>query len=97
MGLYEKYGGKTIVIARFMPIVRTFAPFVAGMAKMNYLKFMIYNFVGAFFWVLLLLLSSYWFGNIPIIRDHFSLVILMIIVLSILPPFIEYIRLKSNP
>ncbi len=89
---YEKYGAKTIVIARFMPIIRTFAPFVAGMGYMNHVKFMVYNFVGALFWVALLLGVSYWFGNIPVVKHHFIWVVLAIIVLSILPPFVEYVR-----
>ena len=93
---YEKYGGKTIVIARFIPIIRTFAPFVAGMGKMNHFKFMLYNFFGALFWVILIVYGSYLFGNIPFIKNNFSLVILAIIIISILPPIIEYIRIKIN-
>ena len=89
---YEKYGGKTIVIARFLPIIRTFAPFVAGMGAMSYLKFIAYNFLGAFFWVILIVYGSYLFGNIAIVKNNFSLVILGIIFLSVLPPFIEYAR-----
>ena len=91
---YEKYGGKTIVIARFIPIIRTFAPFVAGMGSMHYFKFITFNFLGAFFWVVLIVWGSYLFGNIPIVKDNFSLVILAIIVISILPPFIEYARVS---
>lgn len=90
---YERYGALTIVIARFMPIIRTFAPFVAGMGDMNPLVFMAYNFVGAFLWVALLLGVSYWFGNVPIVKSNFSWVILTIIVLSVLPPVIGYLRM----
>ncbi len=91
---FEKYGGKTIIIARFVPIVRTFAPFVAGIGKMSFVKFMIYNFFGAFFWVILLVYGSYLFGNIPIVQKNFSFVILVIIIISILPPIIEYLRTR---
>jgi membrane-associated protein len=87
---YEKYGAKTIVIARFVPIVRTFAPFVAGVARMSYLKFLTYNIVGALLWVTLLVFAGYFFGNIPIIKENFSSVIFVIIFLSILPGIIEY-------
>ena len=91
---YEKYGAKTIVIARFMPIIRTFAPFVAGMGEMNYWKFMAYNLVGAIFWVLLVVYGSYLFGNIPAVKNHFSFVIILIIIASVLPPCIEFLRIK---
>ena len=93
---YEKYGAKTIVIARFMPIIRTFAPFVAGMGDMNHVKFIWYNFVGALLWVALLLGVSYWFGNIPMVKNHFTWVVLAIIVLSVLPPFVEYARRRLS-
>lgn len=89
---YEKYGAKTIVIARFLPILRTFAPFVAGIGRMHYPKFLAYNVIGAIVWVGSLTLAGYFFGNIPIVRDNFSLVILLIIVLSIVPVAIELIR-----
>jgi membrane-associated protein len=86
---YERYGPITIVIARFVPIVRTFAPFVAGMGRMTYTRFAIYNVTGAVLWIVGLVLAGYAFGNIPIVRRNFSLVVLAIIVLSILPGVIE--------
>lgn len=94
---YEKYGGKTIIIARFVPIVRTFAPFLAGVGKMTYFKFAVYNFVGALLWVLGLCGAGYLFGNIPVVRDNFSLVIMAIIVISVLPAVIEWWRHRRIP
>jgi membrane-associated protein len=82
---YERYGGKTIIIARFVPIVRTFAPFVAGIGRMSYAKFMTYNVVGAFVWIFSLTLAGYWFGGLPFVQNNFSSVILAIIIISILP------------
>ena len=82
---FEKYGGKTVIIARFVPIVRTFAPFVAGLGSMSYGRFMSYNAIGGVAWVLLCTLAGYWFGNLPFVQANFSLVVLMIIVLSLLP------------
>jgi len=82
---FEKYGGKTVIIARFVPIVRTFAPFVAGLGSMSYGRFMSYNAVGGAAWVLLCTFAGYWFGNLPFVQKNFSLVVLMIIVLSLLP------------
>ena len=93
---YERYGGKTIIIARFVPIVRTFAPFVAGVGHMTYSKFMSYNVLGALLWIFLLTLAGFFFGNLKIVKENFSLVILMIIFLSILPGIIEYIRERSR-
>jgi membrane-associated protein len=92
---YEKYGGKTIVIARFVPIVRTFAPFVAGMGSMSYGKFAMYNVTGGILWIGSLLFAGFLFGNLPIVRDNFGLVIIGIIILSILPALIELIRGRS--
>jgi membrane-associated protein len=89
---YERYGAKTIVIARFVPIVRTFAPFVAGIGRMHYGRFLFYNAAGALLWIVGLVLGGYLFGNIPVVRRNFSLVVFAIIALSILPPFIELWR-----
>jgi membrane-associated protein len=89
---FEKYGGKTIIIARFVPIVRTFAPFVAGAGSMTYGKFIKYNVIGGILWVALFTYSGYYFGNIPAVKDNFILVIIAIILLSLMPPFIEYIK-----
>ena len=96
---YEKYGGKTIIIARFVPIVRTFAPFVAGVGSMTYAKFASYNVIGGLLWVGICVLAGYAFGNIPIVKENFTLVILGIIFISILPGIIEYLRQrrKSEP
>ncbi len=89
---YERYGPKTIVIARFVPIVRTFAPFVAGIGRMTYRRFLFYNVAGAVVWVASLVVGGYLFGNIPVVRRNFSLVIFAIIGLSILPAVIEVWR-----
>jgi membrane-associated protein len=89
---YEKHGGKTIVITRFVPILRTFAPFVAGIARMTYLRFTAYNVAGALAWVLSLVYSGYWFGNVPWVKQNLSWVILGIIVLSLMPLAYEYAR-----
>jgi membrane-associated protein len=89
---YEKYGGKTIIIARFMPIIRTFAPFVAGMGRMNYARFTAYNISGGLIWIFFFVILGYFFGNLPAVKKHFTLVIMVIIVLSMMPPVIEYLR-----
>jgi len=89
---YEQHGTKTIVIARFVPIIRTFAPFVAGIGTMSYRRFAAYNVVGGVLWVTLFLFAGYFFGGLPMIRSNFTLVIFAIIFLSILPPIIELIR-----
>ena len=86
---YEKYGAKTIIIARFVPIVRTFAPFVAGVGEMSYGKFMAYNVSGGIGWVVICTLAGYFFGNLPFVQENFSLVILAIIVISVLPAVVE--------
>lgn len=89
---YERHGGKTIILARFMPIVRTFAPFVAGVGTMHYPRFLAYNVIGGIVWVAGFGMLGYWFGNMPVIKKNFSLVILAIIVLSVMPGVIEYVR-----
>jgi membrane-associated protein len=91
---YEKYGAKTIVLARFVPIVRTFAPFVAGIGKMPYRTFAKYNVVGAIAWVAICMTAGYFFGNIPVVQRNFELVVLGIIFVSILPMVIEYVRAR---
>jgi membrane-associated protein len=93
---YEKHGGKTIVITRFVPILRTFAPFVAGIARMTYLNFTAYNLAGALAWVLSLLYAGYWFGNVPFVKQNLTWVILGIIALSLLPLAFEYLRHRQN-
>lgn len=89
---YEKYGGKAIVFARFIPIVRTFAPFVAGIGKMTYKRFMFFNFFGAFLWIISFTFAGYYFGNMPAVKKNFSLVIVAIIILSMVPPVLEWFR-----
>ena len=95
---YHKYGGKTIIIARFVPIVRTFAPFIAGIGKMNYSNFLFYNTVGGVLWVALFVFGGFFFGNIPIIKENLTIVILVIIATSVLPGIYELIknRLSKN-
>lgn len=94
---FKKYGGKTIILARFVPIVRTFAPFVAGIGTMNYQKFILFNIIGAILWVFLLTSAGYFFGYIPFVKNNFELVIFAIIGLSIMPMVIEYIQHKRHP
>ena len=91
---YAKHGGKTIILARFIPIVRTFAPFVAGMGHMTYHHFLAYNVIGGVLWVTIFSYLGYFFGNLPIVKDNLSLVLIAIIELSILPGIIEIIRHK---
>ena len=93
---YEKYGGKTIIIARFVPIIRTFAPFVAGIGSMKYSVFILYNIVGGFLWVTSLVLAGYFFGNLPIIKDNFEYAIYIIILLSLTPMIFEFVKHKMQ-
>jgi membrane-associated protein len=88
---FEKYGGKTIVIARFIPIIRTFAPFVAGIGSMRYWRFLSYNVVGGIAWIVLLIMGGYLFGNIPLVKDNFTLIIYLIIFISLLPAIIGFL------
>jgi membrane-associated protein len=94
---YEKHGGKAIIIARFVPIVRTFAPFVAGLGDMTYRRYMTFCVIGAVLWVNLLTLAGYYFGNMDFVKNNFELVILAIIVLSLMPPVIAIIKEKLKP
>jgi len=89
---FERYGGKTIIFARFVPIVRTFAPFVAGLGAMNYRRFLSFNVIGAVAWVVGFTLAGYWFGNLPAVKKNFQWVILGIIVLSFVPAVLEFLR-----
>lgn len=91
---FKKYGGKTIIIARFVPIVRTFAPFVAGMGKMHYYYFMLYNMVGAALWVTLVCYAGYFFGNMEFVQKHLEILLLAIVVISLLPAIFEVLRAK---
>jgi membrane-associated protein len=93
---FEKYGGKTIIIARFVPIIRTFAPFVAGLGCMTYSRFMSYNVIGGVAWVLICVLAGYFFGNLPFVKQNFSLVILAIIVISVMPAVFEVWRARRR-
>jgi membrane-associated protein len=93
---YEKHGGKTIIIARFVPIIRTFAPFVAGIGKMSYGRFLSFNVIGGVGWVVLLVGAGYFFGNIPFVRKNFSIAILAIILISTVPIAVEYFRHRKN-
>jgi len=87
---YEKYGGKTIILARFVPIVRTFAPFVAGVGRMNFFRFWLFNIIGAIAWVLICVGAGYAFGNVPFVKQNFELVIVAIVVISVLPMAWEF-------
>lgn len=93
---YERHGGKTVIIARFLPLARTFAPFVAGVAAMNYPRFSAYNVLGGCLWIFSLTLGGYWFGNLPVIKNNLTLVILGIIALSLAPLVIGYVRHRTR-
>lgn len=91
---YDKYGGRAIVLARFVPIVRTFAPFVAGVAKMDYKKFIMYNFLGGFIWVTVFTFAGFLFGNLPFVKENFHFLVVIIIFVSVAPIVYEYVRAK---
>ena len=93
---YRKHGGKTIIIARFVPIIRTFAPFVAGIGKMSYTRFISFNVIGGIAWVIGFVLAGYYFGSIPIIKENLTLVIMAIIIVSLIPPVMEYMRMRKK-
>lgn len=92
---YEKHGGKTIIIARFLPIIRTFAPFVAGIGSMTYPRFLFFNVFGGALWVSLFVLVGYWFGNIPLIKENFSIVIVALVLIPAIPAAVEFIRMQA--
>ena len=94
---YEKYGGKTIILARFIPIIRTFAPFVAGIGKMTYFHFASYNLIGAALWVLAFTLGGYYFADLPVVQNHFHYVVVAIIVISLLPAVYEFWNAHRQP
>jgi membrane-associated protein len=94
---FEKYGGKTIILARFVPIVRTFAPFVAGVGEMTYAHFISYNIIGGIAWVSLFLWLGYFFGNLPFVQKNFSLIVIAIILISVLPAVYEFVRARLQP
>jgi membrane-associated protein len=89
---FQRYGGMTVVISRFMPIIRTFAPFVAGVGRMHFGRFQLFNIVGGASWALLFIWGGYWFGNIPVIKQHFGIVTIAIIVVSVLPAVVAFFR-----
>ena len=93
---FERYGGKTVIIARFVPIVRTFAPFAAGVGQMSHLRYQFYNVTGSVLWVLLLVPAGYFFANVPIVKENFSAVVIGIIILSVLPAIVEFVRERSR-
>lgn len=93
---FHKYGKKTIIIARFIPVIRTFTPFVAGMGNMNYHTFLIYDFIGTIIWVSLFCITGYFFGNIPFVQQNFEILVIGIVLISLCPAFIEYIRIKNK-
>lgn len=94
---YEKYGGKTIIIARFVPIIRTYAPFLAGVGRMSYWSFASYNIIGGIAWISTFILGGYFLGNIPFVKENFTVFIFAIIIISLIPPVIEYLKHRSQP
>ena len=94
---YEKHGGKTIIIARFVPIVRTFAPFVAGVGAMTYSHFISYNVIGGIAWVTIFLWLGYFFGHLPFVQDNFSMIVIAIILISVMPAVYEFVRARFFP
>ena len=93
---FEKHGGKTIFLARFVPIIRTFAPFVAGVSRMSYGYFITWNLVGGVSWVTIFLFAGYFFGNIPFVQEHFEFVVVAIILISLVPVFVEAIKARRE-
>jgi membrane-associated protein len=93
---FEKYGGKTIIIARFAPIIRTFAPFIAGVGRMSYMRFALYNVIGACCWVPLLSFMGYFMGNLSFVKHHFSFMVIAIIVISLIPVVVEYFKYSKG-
>jgi membrane-associated protein len=93
---YQRHGGKTIVLARFVPIVRTFAPFVAGVGNMSYWRFISYNVVGGIAWVMIFTFGGYFFGNLPVVKNNFSLVVIAIILISVMPAVVEVLKERSR-
>lgn len=93
---YERYGGKAIIIARFVPIVRTFSPFVAGIGRMAYIRFLAYSIAGGLVWAVLFILGGYFFGNLPLVKENFTMVILAIILISVMPGIVEFVRQRRG-
>jgi len=93
---YEKYGGKTIILARFIPIIRTFAPFVAGIGAMTYGRFITYNIIGGIAWVAIFTFGGYFFGNLPFVQENFAFVVVAIIIISVLPGVYEFLKARSQ-
>lgn len=94
---FERYGGKTVIIARFVPIIRTVAPFAAGAGRMSHSRYQFYNVTGSVLWVLLLVPAGYFFANVPVVRENFSAVIIGVIVISVLPAVVEFVRARARP
>jgi membrane-associated protein len=95
-GFYDKHGGKTIILARFVPIVRTFAPFVAGVGTMHYGRFLSFNIIGAFLWTVIFIFLGYFFGQIPFVQNNFELVVVVIILISVVPMVVEFVRGRAR-